>query len=325
MNNILLGLNYIDIIIILVLLYFATEAWRHGFWVILADFISFLGSILISLRIYKFISDFLKNTFSLSFSMANALGFLLTAIIVEAILGFFLGYLISKIPKKLWKNKLNKFLAILPGLGEGVILISFLLTLIVAFPVKPSIKTDIIKSKIGSYFLKETAGVEKRVNEIFGGVIEDSLTYFTIKPGSKETVSLSIEVLELKVDNEAEKEIFQLVNEERKKIGVKELIWNEKVAEVARNHAFDMWQRKYFGHFSPEGGDVGDRLNKAKIKYSLVGENLALAPTVKTAHLGLMNSEGHRENILEPRFSKIGIGVVDNGVYGKMFVEVFTD
>jgi len=325
MSNFLPGFNYIDLIIVLILVYFATEAWRHGFWVILADFISFLGSILISLRVYKFASNFLKTNFSLSFSMANALGFLLTAILIEAILGFILGYLIRIVPEKLWKHKLNKLLAIPPALGEGIVLSCFILTLIVAFPVKPSIKTDIINSKIGSYLLKQTAGVEKRVNEIFGGVIEDSLTYFTIKPGSKETIKLDTETLDLKVDEEAEKEMFGLVNEERRKLGIPQLKWDEKIKEVAENYAYDMWQRKYFGHFSPEWKDVGDRLTKAKIRYSLVGENLALAPTVKTAHDGLMNSEGHRANILEPRFSKVGIGIIDNGIYGKMFVEIFTD
>jgi uncharacterized protein YkwD len=86
-----------------------------------------------------------------------------------------------------------------------------------------------------------------------------------------------------------------------------------------------MWERQYFGHISPEGRDIGDRLNAAGIGYSLAGENLALAPTVTTAQNGLMNSEGHRANILEPKFKKIGIGVIDNGIYGKMFVQVFTD
>ena len=61
------------------------------------------------------------------------------------------------------------------------------------------------------------------------------------------------------------------------------------------------------------------------IEYSLAGENLALAPTVETAHKGLMNSKGHRENILDEDYRQMGIGVIDNGVYGKMFVQVFTD
>jgi len=68
-----------------------------------------------------------------------------------------------------------------------------------------------------------------------------------------------------------------------------------------------------------------DRLEKAGVSYSIAGENLALAPTVQTAHTGLMNSEGHRANILEPQFKRVGIGVIDNGIYGKMFVQIFTD
>jgi uncharacterized protein YkwD len=86
-----------------------------------------------------------------------------------------------------------------------------------------------------------------------------------------------------------------------------------------------MWERKYFSHISPEGEDVGDRLDRHNINYFYAGENLALAPTTQTAHNGLMNSEGHRRNILEPQFRSVGIGVIDNGVYGKIFVQVFTD
>jgi uncharacterized protein YkwD len=115
----------------------------------------------------------------------------------------------------------------------------------------------------------------------------------------------------------------RLINEERKKIGVKELSWYPEAVVVARDHAQDMWQRSYFGHFSPEGENVGDRLTKADISYFFVGENLALAPTVAIAHTGLMNSEGHRENILDNDFEKLAVGVVDNGVYGKMFVQIF--
>ena len=94
---------------------------------------------------------------------------------------------------------------------------------------------------------------------------------------------------------------------------------------MARDHATDMWERKYFGHVSPEGKDVGNRLREAEVDYNYAGENLALAPTVSTAHVGLMNSEGHKENILDQNYYKVGIGVIDNGVYGKMFVQVFTN
>lgn len=317
--------NYIDFLIILALIYFASIAFRHGFWILLADFISFLGSLVLSLWSYKYISEFLKINFSLGSSISNALAFLLSAIILESLLGFIFGNLIHKLPDKLKKHKLNKYLGIIPSLGEGVILISFLLTLIMSLPIRPQIKSDIETSKIGSYFLSKTVVVEKYVNEVFGGVINDSLTYLTVKPEGKESVSLDVKKINLTVDEKAESQMFAKVNEERRKLAITELVWEPNLVPVARSHAKDMWERKYFSHYSPEGNDVGDRLNESKIKYSFAGENLALAPTVQTAHTGLMNSEGHRENILDSRFKKVGIGVIDNGVYGKMFVQVFSD
>ncbi|MEK7065349.1 MAG: CAP domain-containing protein, partial [Patescibacteria group bacterium] len=78
-------------------------------------------------------------------------------------------------------------------------------------------------------------------------------------------------------------------------------------------------------HVNPEGKDAGDRLGDGGVTYFVAGENLAYAPDVATAHEGLMNSEGHRKNILEPQFRKVGIGVIDGGVYGEMFTQNFTD
>ena len=94
--------------------------------------------------------------------------------------------------------------------------------------------------------------------------------------------------------------MFSLVNEERAKFGVKVLVWDENLAKVGRNHAKDMFKRGYFSHFSPEGKDLGNRLDEADIDYLAAGENLALAPSVSRAHTGLINSPGHRRNILDP-------------------------
>src|SRR3989344_8825954 len=91
--------NYVDLLIILVLVYFATEAFRNGFWVILADFIAFLGSLLLSLRVYKYLSEILKTNFSLGGSVSNALGFLISAIFLESVLAYILGHVVHRLPK----------------------------------------------------------------------------------------------------------------------------------------------------------------------------------------------------------------------------------
>jgi len=317
--------NWVDLVIILILIFFVSEAWRVGFWYLLADFASFLGSLIISLRGYQFTAFFLRENFSLSHSIANALGFLATAILAETLLGFIFISAVAKLPREAWKHWANKTLSVLPALGEGLILVAFLLTLVIGFPINPAVKKDVAESRIGSFLLRETSGLEKSVNEIFGGVIEDSLTYLTIKPGSRESIPLTTGKAELSLDEASEKAMFGMVNEERRKVGVGELTWAPEIVPVSRAHARDMWERQYFSHVSPEGADVGDRLIAGGISFKIAGENLAMAPTLATAHNGLMNSEGHRRNILDPEFGKVGIGVIDNGIYGKMFVQVFTD
>lgn len=59
------------------------------------------------------------------------------------------------------------------------------------------------------------------------------------------------------------------------------------------------------------------------VSYNTAGENLAGNQTVEAAHTALMNSQGHRENILSGNYTEVGIGVVDGGPYGKMFVQLF--
>ena len=325
LSELSLGGNWVDFLILLILAYFVSEAWRIGFWVILADFLGFLLSLLIGLWGYSYVADILRSNFSLPHSVSNALGFLFTAGISEAIIGFVFSSLIGKIPYKFWKKPWSNIAATFPALGQGVILVSFILTLIVGLPLSSKLKSDVTGSRIGGTLVRETSGLEAKINEIFGGLVEDSLTYLTVRPGSTTIVPLETETQELVVDEAAETELFRLVNEERRKRGVDELSLRSEVVPVARAHAKDMWERQYFGHVSRDGEDVGVRLDKAGISYTLAGENLALAPTLQTAHNGLMNSEGHRHNILDPEFKRLGIGVIDNGIYGKIFVQVFTD
>ncbi len=317
--------NYIDLIIIIALVFFMSNALRFGFWIVTADFVSFLASLLISFKTYKFVSDFLKANFNLLQSISDSLGFLISAIVLESVIGFLFGVLLHKLPEKVLKHKINKIFGVIPAIGEALVLVAFLLMLVMAFPIKPQIKTDVSNSKIGGLILDKTSIIESYLNKVFGGVINDTLTYLTIKPDSGDTIKLEVGDFDLKEDPVSERAMFEKINEERQKIAINKLVFDDNLTKVARVHAKDMWLRRYFSHYSPEGKDVGDRLSHAKIAYTIAGENLALAPTVQTAHTGLMNSTGHRENILNGQYRKVGIGVIDNGVYGKMFVQVFTD
>lgn len=317
--------NWVDLVILIILLYFVLDSFRHNFFVTLIEFLSFLASLLLGLRIYTYLANIITANFSLPNSIAKAISFILVVSAVEWVLATLLYFLVKKIPEKLRKLTFLNYFRFVIGLLDGVLLLSFLIPLALAFPIPSPVKEDISSSRMGGYIGGKTAIFEKKYAEIFGDVISDGLNLLTVNPESNSSISLNVGKRNLSVDYESETNMFKLVNIERQKVGLKPLTLREEAVPVARDYAKDMWERGYFSHYSPEGNDVADRLGKAGIKFSIVGENLALAPTLLIAHNGLMNSEGHRKNILNPSFNKLAIGVVDNGVYGKIFVQIFTD
>ena len=127
---------------------------------------------------------------------------------------------------------------------------------------------------------------------------------------------------EITVDASAEKEILRLVNEERRKENLAAIQEHAPIREVARAHSSDMYKRGYFAHTNPDGKDPFDRIREGGVTYELAGENLALAPTVEMVHRGLMNSPRHKENIMKPEFSDLGIGVY-RGPLGFMVTQNF--
>lgn len=124
-------------------------------------------------------------------------------------------------------------------------------------------------------------------------------------------------------DRSAASGIFDLLNLARVDADLSPLAWSEALAEVGDAHAFDMYSKGYFSHESSDTGSVADRVQAAGIPYVLVGENLALAPTVENVHDGLLASPSHAANMLEPRFRRVGIGVY-RGPLGLMVVQVFS-
>lgn len=148
-------------------------------------------------------------------------------------------------------------------------------------------------------------------------------------PGSTSDVGrdlpFRLSASELEPDPEAEEQLLALVNQERELVGLPPLEFEPDLVPVGRAHATEMFTLGYFAHESPVTGDPFDRIKAAGIEYRAAGENLAFAPDVTTAHRGLMNSPGHRANILSPDFGRVGIGIIRSRYHGLMVVQVFRD
>ena len=119
-----------------------------------------------------------------------------------------------------------------------------------------------------------------------------------------------------------EYQLFDLTNAARVKNGLQVLKWDDQVRVTARKHSVDMAENNYFSHTNLEGESPFDRMEEDRITFSVAGENLAFGQFSSIfAHEGLMNSLGHRENILKPDFELLGVGVA----FGPKFEPYFTE
>ena len=106
--------------------------------------------------------------------------------------------------------------------------------------------------------------------------------------------------------------MLALVNAERQSNGLPPLEMDDRLSSVARAHSIDMAQRGYFDHTDPDGQSPFDRIGAAGIAYFAAGENIAWgAATPESVVKGWMDSPGHRANILNEKFTRIGIGYYD--------------
>jgi len=122
-----------------------------------------------------------------------------------------------------------------------------------------------------------------------------------------------------------EQRIFELTNERRAENGVRALVWSEDIAVVARAHSQDMVDRNYFDHNTPEGITPFQRLTIGGVSYSTAGENIATSATAELIMNAWMNSPGHKANILNSSFGKLGVGVATSSKYGLMATQNFTN
>ena len=95
---------------------------------------------------------------------------------------------------------------------------------------------------------------------------------------------------------------------------------SRKLDDAATAHARDMARRKYFEHEGRDGSQPRDRVRRAGYESRLTGENIAYGPvSAEEVVAGWLASPGHCENIMEPRFRDIGVGVAVGRKRGQIY------
>lgn len=321
---------WVDGILFCILLFYIVEGFMSGAVYATFDLIKFVLSFVCGLVFYAYVGTALVHIFHISTGYANALGFFLTAFFIEVLLHFLLKKPIIVANKLVLSQgqlmqRMNTFLGIIPGLLSGAVLVMFVVTVLTALPVSPFLKHAIASSRFGSFFVGKSQVLEKSIAGVFGGAAQETLNFLTVEPQSNSSVALGFTTTKGVVDTTSEQAMLQDVNKERTSRGIAPLSMDTSLQQLARTYAQYMLEKGYFSHYTPAGLSPFDRMNNANIQFTYAGENLAFSANEQLAMQGLMNSPGHRDNILSPNFKHIGVGVIDAGLYGEMFVQEFTD
>ena len=193
----------------------------------------------------------------------------------------------------------------------------FIITLALGLIVSNTVFADITHTVVkGDTMWKIANKYEVGLSEIKGAnshIKNPDLIY----PGDK----LNIPLVDSKVI-EYEKRVVELVNVERSKKGLKPLSVDWQLSRVARIKSQDMKDKGYFSHESPTYGSPFNMMKSFGISYRFAAENIAKGQKTPEAVVSSwMNSSGHRANILNSNYSKIGVGYVESGNY---WTQMFT-
>lgn len=324
-------MNWVDFIIILVFCFYLFEGIRRGFIEQTFELLGFFLTLSLAFSAYQPFGKVVSDYTGLEELVAGPVAFFIAWFIFQMLYSLMLHFAYPQIPSKLRLAITNRLSGILPAFAKGFIIVAIILTMILLLPVPSKLKASIEESALGSQFVNTTATVEQYLSKIAGGDIKQTLTFLTVPPRTEEVIApdervdLKFQTTDVKVDTLSEQKMLELINQERAKNGVRLLVWDPTVAQIARDHSRDMFARGYFSHENLDGLSPFDRLQRAGLTFKIAGENIAYAATVDLAHNGLMRSAGHRRNILDESFGRVGIGVIDGGVYGKMFTQNFRD
>jgi uncharacterized protein YkwD len=321
-----MNFNLIDIALVVIVLLSALNGWRRGFILGVLDLLGWALVLLAGLRFYQPLARWLGTHLDLwSEIWDRPFAFVLIATLVIVIIQLLGKALLHRVSKDSHESRFNRALGVLPGLANGLITAALISALFLAIPLNEGLRERARESPTANRLAVYAERLEAKLHPVFAEAVAETLNLLTVEPDSHERVTLPYKLANPRPRPDLEAKMLTLVNQERATAGLQPLAPDPELTEVARRHSADMFARGYFAHDTPEGLDPFARMRAAGVRYLTAGENLALAPTLQVAHNGLMNSPGHRANILHAQFGRLGIGIMDGGIRGLMVSQEFRE
>jgi len=117
--------------------------------------------------------------------------------------------------------------------------------------------------------------------------------------------------------------MVDMINQERLAAGINPVSADLRLTAVGRAKANDMKVNNYFSHTSPTYGSPWAMMQQVGITVRWAGENISGNKSVSGSMAALMQSPGHRANVLDPRFTHVGVGIAYGSAYGNLYVQEF--
>ena len=314
-------MNYIDVLLAAAALLPLYAAWEKGFLFSTADLVAWLGSLMLAFLTNGQLTSIIEQLSVNAVLWARPFSFIFSAILFKLLLDWVAARLLQYVPANVHGSVVNKTFGLLPGVVNGTLCAAFVATLLLLLPLNSKVPSHVRESRIAGPLVNQIGWLGQKLSGVFSGNTDFIKHPPHVTAG--ETVKLPFKVNDPVPNPKLEAEMLVLINKERKLMGLQPLTADPEMRVVARKHSADMFARGYFSHHSPEGRDPFDRMSAEKVPFLTAGENLALAQTLQIAHEGLMKSPGHRANILNSTFGKVGIGIQDGGLYGLMITQNF--
>ena len=319
-----MSFNLIDALLVCIVLLSVVFGWRRGFISGALDLLRWISSLLAALYFYQPVSRVLHRISDWSEVWTQPLAFIFIIVIISLLIQLLGKSLLKRLSPEIHRSRTNRILGILPGFASGLITAAIASALFFALPLSDGFQESLRESRAANELAALTDELEASLAPVFESAIKQTLNHrVPTSPESAERLTLHYKIENAPARPELEAAMLELINRERATAGLAPLAADPEMTEVARLHSADMFARSYFSHNTPEGKTPFERMRDRDVRYRTAGENLALAPTLQIAHTGLMNSPGHRANILQPRFGRVGIGILDGGRRGLMVTQNF--
>ena len=323
------NIEYIELFVYIFIVFFVINGWKKGFLLQFFYLMVLLISIALSFRYSDQVGSYISSWFNSNIQLSEIFGGVLIFITVLTVSSFFQNFLANNKKQRDVGNKiLGGFVSLL--VSNLILTLIFTITSIISVP---QFFEDTIENSNLVSFYTDTSGTPQQALELITGTdlikvvsrIKDLTGKSSVVVGEQGCIEIpKYSLSNLLNNNEQKDELYALLLTERSNQNLAPLELSEKLSDIALNYAYAMYQDGFWCHKNPKNGElVGDRLSKQGFPYIDIGENLALSSSVRSGHISLMNSESHKNTILDNEFKRVGIGIV-SGPLGLIIVQIFS-